>query len=102
MRTEKELIQIAIDNISLFKKYKSGGLCNYFHILYVYSILNRDEKIFLKDLINKHIKPKPSLLNRIICGIKPYHRLVEKHWFWEMYKLAPRLVYLKYLLTIYK
>ena len=55
-RTDKELIQIALDNFDeLFERY-DNGLCAYFYRLRIKNLINKYEYIYLKNLIYDYIK----------------------------------------------
>ena len=54
MRTNKEIIQIAIDNFDMFET----GLCFYFSTLYYNDILNIDEVKKLDSLVRENIVKK--------------------------------------------
>lgn len=91
MRTNKELIKIAIDNFDLFRT----GLCMYFNILYGKNILNIDEASQMNYLIRKNIKDfvwyKPNFIEINPTG-----------YYWEKGLKEPRLKYLDYLLNKYE
>ena len=103
MRTNKELLQIAIDNIELFEIRYCRGLCEYFWTLSDSDIIYTHEYRKLKEIIHDHIKFMKWY--DYILGKKVYHRNESEFdiygYFWKVRELAPRLDYLNYLLKIY-
>ncbi len=91
MRTNKELIKIAIDNFDLF----SSGLCMYFNVLYGENILSIDEARMIGFLVKRNIKD--------FVWYKPYFIEINKGgYYWEKGLKEPRLKYLDYLLNKYE
>lgn len=99
MRTNKELLQIAIDNIELFTSTGCYGLCVYITELECKDIITYNERRVLRYCIFNYIKD-PTWINKFITGapnIKGYNN-VHTQYFWEMGDVKPRLRYLKWLL----
>lgn len=99
-RTDKELIQIALDNFDeLFERY-DNGLCAYFYRLRIKNLINKDEYIYLKNLIYDYIK-EPNFFNKLF-----FHKarigdktMIDTNYFWKVGLKEPRKRYLEYLLT---
>ncbi len=102
MRTNKELIKIAIDNFYLFEKYHCGGLCIYIYALYYEEcIIDRDELEILTSIIEKNIREKKWY--NILNWYKPNYVTMQKNnYYWEKGLKEPRLKYLDYLLNKYE
>lgn len=92
-RTNKELIQIVLDN---FDKYFIYGLCHLIDKLYYVGYITGEENWILLDLIKKY-KKYNTFFNRLIYKKE---RLVDLGlYYWDSGEPEPRRKYLEYLLT---
>lgn len=94
MRTDKELIQIALDNLD---EYFETGLCAYFEDLWREDIINPEEVDKLLDIIESIPTRKFYQCWKDKC-IPIRHR----GCWWEVGEIEPRRKYLEYLLKHYK
>lgn len=100
MRTDKELIQVAIDYFYRFNKiYNFSGLCAYFLKLQNDLIISGPEHYRLRILIYKYIQKPGKFYDNLLNFYRPYYASYDYNgWFWKPGLLKPRLRYLKYLL----
>lgn len=98
MRSNKELVQICIDNIHLFKKNNCSGLCSYFHYLNFYKIITQEEFKKLLALIYSETEKVTFLNSWFIWKVNERRPGI---YFWKEGKLRPRLRFLKWLLKKY-
>lgn len=82
MRTNKELLQVFLDNQKLFET----GLCSWIDALLCVNLINNEEFKYLNDLILKH---KPILYRLRISKNSIYG------YYWEKGKIEPRIKWLK-------
>jgi len=83
MRTNKELIELAIEHFDLFESRSCNGLCNLTSEMFGSGIITEYEESSLDSLIYRY-KPK---------------YLIDNYYFYPRYESAPRL---KLLQTILK
>ncbi len=102
MRTNKELIQILIDNFHLFEEYRCLGLCIYIDNLYFDNILvNISEKKRLDLIIKENIILK-KWYNIFNWGKPNFIKINKGGYYWESDLKEPRLKYLNFLLNKYE
>lgn len=94
LRTNKELIQILLNN---FDKHFRYGLCYFISRLYDLNYITKKEVNVLFELIKKY-KKYNTFFNRLIYKKE---RLVDplNHYYWPKDEPAPRRKFLEYLLT---
>lgn len=82
MRTDKELIKVAIDNFKIFEILKCDGLCQYVIFLTDGNLTIKDEQTRLLEIIKEH-KPKET---------------INLSYHFKKFEAAPRLEFLKEIL----
>lgn len=90
MRTDKELVQILLDNLeSLMNKNDCYGLCSCINYLYGCDKIKYQETIRLDDIINKYVLPYKFL------SFNPLRKDNTKNsYWWANGKITPRRKFL--------
>lgn len=97
MRTDKELLQIALDN---FDKYFNIGLCGLFWELLERKLITLDEWFSLKVLLETNAK-KGTIKNKLLHPKELVVTSKDLSWpnfYWEKGLIEPRRAFLQYLL----
>lgn len=87
MRTTKELLILLKDSKALFTEKKCPGLCMLAMVLFLHSVITKDEHIKLRSYIFYH-RPERG---------KHYVKRREYYgYYWSRYEWSPREAWLKY------
>lgn len=91
MRSNKELLQIYLDNKHLF----SDGLCSWTDVLYV-GLITDEERRYLKSIIFNN-RPKIGFLQKIGLSYTSKYKVLpsNRSYYWTIGAIEPRIKFLK-------
>ena len=92
MRSNKELLQIYLDNKHLF----FDGLCGWTYKLYVKLLITDEEERYLKSIIFNN-RPKIGFLQKIGLSFISKYKMLPSHrnYYWTIGAIEPRIKFLK-------
>lgn len=92
MRSNKELLQIYLDNKHLFFE----GLCNWTDELHLNLLITDEEKRYLKSIIFNN-RPKIGVLQKIGLSFILNYKVLPSYrsYYWTIGVIEPRIKFLK-------